>query len=342
MLASLPESDLGEGNVLPDAITFDQRRQLQVAEAHGEVEAPVLLKEPLRAAIEEWRWPLHFIDFETSRPALPYHRGRTPYDQILFQFSHHVLERDGRLAHRTQCLIATPHVPPSARVVRALRDALSNDGGTVVHWWTHEATVLSDIRRQIIELDGEADAKELVQFIDSLVGTRDRTGRLSDLGILVSRTVFYPGTAGSSSIKKILPAALRHSEVTRGRYAAPVYGTDEIPSLNFRAWQWVREDDNGIVDPYSLLNPLFVDSTLQEIIGAAESSENGATPSFIANGGAAIIAFDQLQRTQLPPAERARIETELLRYCELDTLAMVMIYQALTECRIGTEPEGDL
>jgi hypothetical protein len=334
-LDALPESALGEGNESPDAITFDQRRQLQVAEAHGEVGAPVVLGEPLRTAMGEWRWPLHFIDFETSRPALPYHRGRTPYDQILFQFSHHVLERDGRLAHRSQCLMATPGVPPSVHVVRALKDALSVDTGTVVHWWTHEATVLKDIRRQI-EVDGADDAEALIEFIDSLVGTDEMTGRLADLGMLVSRTVFYPGTAGGSSIKKVLPAALRHSEALRHHYAAAVYGTDVMPSLNFKDWQWVRENDGGILDPYALLDPLFVDPALQAAVDDAESLENGEVASFVANGGAAIIAYDQLQRTSLPEAERNRIGQELLRYCELDTLAMVMIYQSLTGHGLGS------
>ncbi|MGC2033430.1 MAG: DUF2779 domain-containing protein, partial [Steroidobacteraceae bacterium] len=334
-LAALPESALGEGNESPDAITFDQRRQLQVAEAHGDVVAPVVLTGPLRAAMADWRWPLHFIDFETSCPALPYHSGRTPYDQILFQFSHHVLERDGRLAHRTQCLVASPGVAPSVAVVRALKDALSGDAGTVVHWWTHEATVLKDIRRQI---ETDAVAQDLVEFIDSLVGTDDREGRLADLGMLVSRTVFYPGTAGGSSIKKVLPAALRHSEALRRGYASPVYGTDAMPSLNFKDWSWVREGDQGILDPYALLKPLFVDPVLQAAVGDAEAHENGDGASFVANGGAAIIAYDQLQRTSLPVGERRRIEQELLRYCELDTLAMVMIYQSLTGHGLGAGP----
>jgi hypothetical protein len=53
-------------------------------------------------------------------------------------------------------------------------------------------------------------------------------------------------------------------------------------------------------------------------------------PDFVKNGGAASIAYDQLQRPDLPMPERTRLTTQLLRYCELDTLAMVMVYQSLT------------
>ena len=52
---------------------------------------------------------------------------------------------------------------------------------------------------------------------------------------------------------------------------------------------------------------------------------------FVANGGAAMVAYGQLQQRGLPAEERRRLEGQLLRYCELDTLAMVMVYEALRE-----------
>ena len=44
-----------------------------------------------------------------------------------------------------------------------------------------------------------------------------------------------------------------------------------------------------------------------------------------------MMAYAKLQQPDLPAAERQRIEGQLLRYCELDTLAMVMVYEALRE-----------
>ena len=46
------------------------------------------------------------------------------------------------------------------------------------------------------------------------------------------------------------------------------------------------------------------------------------------DGGAAMTAYARLQYQALPDTERAAIEAALLRYCELDTLAMVMAVQA--------------
>jgi hypothetical protein len=51
----------------------------------------------------------------------------------------------------------------------------------------------------------------------------------------------------------------------------------------------------------------------------------------LAQGGAATTAFARLQFDDISAAERQHIEVALLRYCELDTLAMVMIFEAWRE-----------
>ena len=50
-----------------------------------------------------------------------------------------------------------------------------------------------------------------------------------------------------------------------------------------------------------------------------------------ADGGAALTAYGKLQYTDMSIEERIAIKNSLLRYCELDTLAMVMIYEHLKE-----------
>ena len=60
----------------------------------------------MAAAMREWRYPLNFIDFETCATALPFKAGRRPYEQTAFQFSHHVMDANGHVVHRTQFLQA--------------------------------------------------------------------------------------------------------------------------------------------------------------------------------------------------------------------------------------------
>ena len=283
----------------------------------------------MRAAMGSWRYPLHFIDFETCSVALPFAKGRRPYETIAFQFSHHVMREDGGVEHRTQFLEATPGVDPSLSFVRALRDALSGDTGTVFRWASHENTVLSQLRKRLLsDPQPPADAQELVAFIESITQANDAgsvAGHRSmvDLCKLAERHFFHPQTKGSSSLKRVLPALMCSSLALRRIYGQPVYATASMPSLNLREpmqW-WVEAPGGGVLDPYHLLPPVFQD------IDPAVSS----LPEALQDGGAAMTAYARLQFEDLSTERRAQIESALLRYCELDTLAMAMAVQAWQE-----------
>ena len=47
----------------------------------------------------------------------------------------------------------------------------------------------------------------------------------------------------------------------------------------------------------------------------------------IRDGGAAMMAYSYLQFTDIHPQQKEAIVKALLRYCELDTMAMVMIWE---------------
>ena len=84
---------------------------------------------------------------------------------------------------------------------------------------------------------------------------------------------------------------------------------------------WVQFDEQGNVkDPYKLLSSLF------EGIAEAEKA-HFLTDEDLAGGGAAMTAYAKMQFTEMSDLEKERIEEGLYRYCELDTLAMVMIMQ---------------
>lgn len=312
-----------------DVISASHRQWLQVEEARGVVGNTVVRLAHLDEAVRGLTYPIHFIDFETSRPALPFHAGRRPYEQLLFQFSHHRLDADGSVRHQTQHLADSPAVLPNFDTVRALKHALEGDGGSVLHWWDHERTVLGEVREQLLALPAGhvPDRDGLVAFIDSLLGTREAPGRLFDLGRLVHRSAFFPGTRGSSSLKKVLPALLTSSAQLRDRYAAPSYGSaDGAPSLNFVGQAWVQFDANGaVIDPYKLLGERTEDPDLTGLELREEDDKA------VADGGAAMVAYGLLQSGLLDEPARQRLRSQLLRYCELDTLAMVMAWEGLHE-----------
>lgn len=106
------------------------------------------------------------------------------------------------------------------------------------------------------------------------------------------------------------------------RLSKPIYGAPGgIKSLNFKNWAWVHTDKDGKVkDPYKLLPPVFADADLDNI-------ETIFTGDSVADGGAAMTAYARMQFTEMSDLERDQIVKALLKYCELDTFAMVLIYE---------------
>jgi len=194
----------------------------------------------------------------------------------------------------------------------------------------HENTVLRQIRRQMIELSEPlSDHSELIEFIDSITHAKnsnkgDSSGprNMIDLCDLVQRYYYHPAMGGSYSIKKVLPAVLNASEYLKHRYVKAIYGKGcEIPSLNFSSKAWISVDKNGkVVDPYKALEPILagVGSIDGNLLVKAE---------VLKDGGAAATAFARMQFTEMTIQERKALQQALLNYCELDTLAMVMIME---------------
>jgi hypothetical protein len=273
----------------------------------------------IQKAMTSWTFPWHMIDFETSTTALPFFKGMRPYESTAFQFSHHIIHADGRVEHAGQFLMAEPNVNPNIEFVRALKAELDKDNGTVFRWATHENTILSHVLKQLNASKNPPEDKDaLIGFIESIL--KDGNRAMVDLCDLAKRAYYHPDTKGSSSIKVVLPAVLKSSEFLKAKYSKPIYGsTQGIPSINYVDHTWWIARDGKAVGPYDLLKELG-----REISGSATDLD-------IADGGAAITAFSRLQFEDLDDLERQTIRLGLLRYCEVDTLAMVMITEAWRE-----------
>ena len=123
----------------------------------------------------------------------------------------------------------------------------------------------------------------------------------------------------------MLPAILSSSRFLRQKYSQPIYGAaGGISSLNFKDWKWIETEDGRVIDPYKLLPRMFQDVSEKDFALLSESDE-------LRDGGAALTAYARMQFEEMTEYERAEIQKALLQYCELDTLAMVMIYEGWRE-----------
>ena len=171
------------------------------------------------------------------------------------------------------------------------------------------------------------DKEELMAFIREITTPGDDTpgeswvptNNMQDLWDFVLKYFYSLHAKGSNSIKDILPAIIKSSDYLREKYSQPIYATSTIPSLNLTTPHiWI--DDTKGQNPYKTLPPIFDEKALEEI-------EAEGNLSNLDNGGAAMIAYAYLQFADMTDAERELYRQALLRYCELDTMAMVMNWE---------------
>jgi hypothetical protein len=210
-----------------------------------------------------------------------------------------------------------------------LKNELNQDGGSIFRYAAHDNTYLNFIYQQLNEDTNYILEKvSLCDFIrevtksssscaEQWVGNRN----MIDMLELVKRYYYNPITNGSNSIKYILPAVLNSSRALQKKYSDAIYGADGgIPSLNYKKWRWIEFENDEVIDPYKLLPKMFHDIPDKEIALLSDDDE-------LKNGGAALAAYARLQFEEMSDYERLEIRKALLKYCELDTFAMVMIYE---------------
>ena len=332
-MADVTEEDIQPKSDGKPGLSASQRQWLQVKKVKAQDDSLWLDKAALKREMQKWKFPLHFIDFETTRVAIPFNQGRQPYELVAFQFSHHMVHDDGRVEHKGQYLNTERGVFPNYDFARALKKALEGDAGSIFRYATHENSTLVAIDRQMAKDPAPPkDQAALRSFIRAITtSTKDSVERwngkrtMIDLCEMVKRYYYAPATNGSNSIKAVLPAVLNDSGYLKKRYAQPVYGgKDSIPSLNFKDKKWIEIADGKVVDPYKLLPKMFTDVSDHDFKRLSADDE-------LRDGGAAMTAYARMQFEEMAEQERHAMKEALLRYCELDTLAMVMIYEAWRE-----------
>ena len=329
-MSEILEKDVGpEPNDQP-GLSTSERQWLQIEKFQNGDHSIWLDRENLQSEMDRWVLPLHFIDFETASVAIPLNAGRRPYEEIAFQFSHHIVREDGSVAHFGEYLNTERGEFPNYEFVRALKVQLEGDSGSIFRYAAHENSILKIIYNQLQADQGEiADREELCEFIKSIThhnpqGSDERwTGErnMVDMLKIVQRYYYDPATNGSNSIKQVLPAMLKSSTFLQDKYSKPIYGSpDGIRSLNFKDWQWIVNEDEKDIDPYKTLPEMFQGDSGKE-------EEILSTDKQLGDGVAATSAYIRMQFDAMSDYERDEIQKALRRYCELDTMAMVMIYE---------------
>lgn len=248
--------------------------------------------EAVAAALSSAKYPLHFIDFEAFRVALPPHSRMKPWGLIAFQWSCHTIPAPGAAPIHREWL-NTDDYWPNAGFARSLMETIGGEGSVLT--WTHfERTVLKDVLSELATFDEWE--QELVQWIASITSGN----RIIDMNQVTKDGYFHPEMGGRTSIKVVLDAIWKSHEPMRASFSS-LTGFPADPSKA----------------PYAALPPLVINDKERNV---AEGT--GAIRAYEA-------MMYGVERSD--PAARNAWSQLLKQYCALDTLAMVLIWNRWQE-----------
>jgi hypothetical protein len=250
----------------------------------------------LKFELQKLKYPLHFIDFETYSGAVPHHRGMRPYELVAFQWSCHTISNKGSDPTHSEFLNLDYNFP-NFRFAEALMKHIGTNG-TPFMWTTFENTILRNILEQMEIYSYKNDA--LKKWLTDITTDKKagREGRFVDMNDLTLQYYFHSDMKGKTSIKNVLPAVWNNNRYLHTSSWFKKYVSDSPSSLN----------------PYDTLAP---------VISEMEEGE------VVKDGTGAMKAYHELMFGSLKGDKKRRDQLKqlLLQYCELDTMAMVIIWK---------------
>jgi hypothetical protein len=192
---------------IPEDFPLSAKQQIQLdCERTGEPHAD---RRGIRAFLGQLKYPLFFLDFETFMTAVPAYDELSPYEQVPFQYSLHVVPSPGRRDVHYSYL-SDGKADPRPEVLGKLKKQLGGSGSIVAYNATFEINVLKSCAGRFPQYQSWYESIQ-PRFVDLMRPFRDFH-------------YYHPGQLGSASLKAVLPAltGLSHEglEISEGGEAS--------------------------------------------------------------------------------------------------------------------------
>ena len=191
---------------------FDLKHKQVIQVSSHKAQEPYIDKEAIKEFIGRLKYPLYFLDFETIGSAIPVYELSRPYENIMFQYSLHVVKNKGvRPMHYSY--LAPGDNDPRHEILKQLKNLLGDSGSIVAYNAGFEIEVLRNAVEIYPEFSGWFNKIEQ-RFVDLLKPFRNFF-------------YYHPAQGGSASLKKVLPAvtdfAYKDMEIANGAIASHEY-----------------------------------------------------------------------------------------------------------------------
>lgn len=187
-LAELVDSKIFRIEDVPDDFPLSEKQANQVMAT--KLDKVFIKKEEIKEFLDDIKGPIAFLDYETFAAGIPRFTGFSPFNQITFQFSLHVVDDVNKEPSHAE-FIHTKNTNPDEEIILALKKQMPASGHVVTWNKSFEMGRNKDLARRNPEHKG---------FLDDL------NSRIIDLMDIFSNQHFvHPKFKGKTSIKYILP-----------------------------------------------------------------------------------------------------------------------------------------
>ena len=164
-------------------------RRIQVDSALSN--QPHIETEKIKEFLDTITYPIYFLDFESMQDAVPQYEGTKVYQQVCFQYSLHIIEKEGgELLHREHLGISGKD--PRRALAEQLCEDIPMGACTLVYNKTFECTRMKEMASWFPDL-----AEHLLDINKNII----------DLLVPFQKGNYYlPSMGGSFSIKRVLPS----------------------------------------------------------------------------------------------------------------------------------------
>ncbi len=246
----LYDSGIKKLNEVPDSVKLNDKQKIQrLLAENGNVHKD---KKQIKHFLDNLKYPIYYLDFETINPAIPKFDGMKPYQRIPFQFSLHIQEKkDGELKHIG--FLAEGTSDPRPKFLQSLKDNLGKEGDILVYNQAFEKGVLRECCEAFPEFQ---------EWLDKI------NPRVKDLWDVFKGFWYYDSKQkGSASIKAILPLfsdlSYKEMEIGKGDVAS-----HEYEKVTYGSNDEIYGEDTSKIDPEEVKG--LVESKRKKIRDALE------------------------------------------------------------------------
>ncbi len=191
---------------------------------------PKIVKEHIKEFLNTLSFPIYFLDFETYQESIPSYDGISPYMQVPFQYSLHILYKDGSLEHKE--FLSEAGIDPRRSLAEQLVKDIPLNACSLAYNMAFEKRVLKDLANLYPDL-----SKHLLDIRE----------KMKDLMIpFYNRDYYTKEMQGSYSIKYVLPALFPNDRSLDYHNLPVVHKGDEASNAFYTLANHTKEEQEVI------------------------------------------------------------------------------------------------